>query len=176
MDAARFSANPEFESTTEQLTDLMQLCVDEVARLQGKQAQPVPVAKRSPSKPKTSPPLSPAPVDLLIPAVAATPTRSSPLPPPPPPPVMIPVPVVVPAPVVDPLKAPPPPTTPILVPDDTSSAPPAAAPVSAVPYTVLVRTNADSGGSFDGQVFITLLGANGASTEVRIERGLNWDP
>lgn len=172
MDAARFSANPEFENTTEQLADLMQLCVGEVARLQGKQAKPSPLAAaRSPSKPSPAPP--PAPVVVPAPLVAPTPTKSAP---PPPPPVVVPVPVVVPAPVViaAPVSAPPPPPAPVLVPDITSSAaPPAAAPANAVSYTALVRTSNASEGAFDGQVFLKLQGANGASTEVR-EWGRNW--
>lgn len=148
MDTSRFSANPEFESTTEQLADLMQLCVDEVARLQGKQVKPAPVE-------------------------AFTPTRSAP--PPLPEPIIVPAPVIAPVvvPVVAPLPPPPAPPAPILVPDDTTSAapevptaPPAAFPVDPVPYTVTVSTSIASGGAFDGQVFITLQGANGTSTEV----------
>ena len=150
MDGARFRANPEFETSTEQLADLMQLCVEEVARLQGKAAKAAPPPVPAPAAPKPAPPPKPEPVPVVAPKKAVSPP-SSPA-----------APVVIAAAIVD---------------DVVAAAPVPPAPVDpvplagAVPYTINVSTSDVSGGAFDGQVFITLQGANGNSTEVSEHMG-----
>lgn len=57
MEEERFHANPEFESSSEQLADMMQLYVDEVRRLQGKGPSPTP--------PPVPPPTQPAPARTI---------------------------------------------------------------------------------------------------------------
>ncbi len=150
MDADRFQANPEFETSTEQLADLMQLCIDELNRLQGKNPAPPPPAAAPVAAPAPAQRAAPAPVaDQPVAAAAAAPV-------PVPAPVPIPAPVPAPAPVPVPAPAP------------AAAAAPAPEPKDPVPYKVFVTTSDVSGGAFDGQVYIVLQGENGNSTEVQL--------